>query len=91
MQEILVRAYLHRMNYLGSRRERFGFKIVVIQNDLFLCPCLMTTHSYVTVEDFIVHRSTKRSQIEKNGTKEITMQGCSYDPKGSFGSEKVGG
>ena len=36
------------------------------------------------------HRSTKRGQIEKTGTKEITMQGCSYDPKGSFGSEKVG-
>ena len=38
-----------------------------------------------------VHRSTKMGQIEKTGTKEITMQGCSYDPKGSFGSEKVGG
>ena len=37
------------------------------------------------------HRSTKMGQIEKTGTKEITMQGCSYDPKGSFGSEKVGG
>ena len=37
------------------------------------------------------HRSTKRGQIEKTGTKEITIQGCSYDPKGSFGSEKVGG
>ena len=37
-----------------------------------------------------VHRSTKRGQIEKTGTKEITIQGCSYDPKGSFGSEKVG-
>ena len=40
---------------------------------------------------FSVHRSTKMGQIEKTGTKEITMQGCSYDPKGSFGSEKVGG
>ena len=37
------------------------------------------------------HRLTKMGQIEKTGTKEITMQGCSYDPKGSFGSEKVGG
>ena len=37
------------------------------------------------------HCLTKMGQIEKTGTKEITMQGCSYDPKGSFGSEKVGG
>ena len=45
-----------------------------------------------TVVDFHKqHRSTKMGQIEKTGTKEITMQGCSYDPKGSFGSEKVGG
>jgi len=38
-----------------------------------------------------MHPSTKRGKIEKNGTKEITMPGCSYDPKGSFGGEKVGG
>ena len=35
------------------------------------------------------HPSTKRGQIEKNGTQEIIMQGCSYGPKGSFGGEKV--
>ena len=39
----------------------------------------------------VPHASTKRDQIEKTCTKEITMQRCSYDPKGSFGSEKVGG
>ena len=43
------------------------------------------------VEFVTSQRSTKMGQIEKNGTKAITMEGCSYDPKGSFGSEKVWG
>ena len=47
--------------------------------------------SKVQVNRTMKHRSTKRGQIEKTGTKETTMEGCSYDPKGSFGSEKVGG
>ena len=33
----------------------------------------------------------KKGSNKKTGTKEITMQGCLYDPKGSFGTEKVGG
>ena len=50
---------------------------------------LLTCKSKDTLQNG--HRSTKRGQIEKKFTKEITMQGRSYDPKGSFGSEKMGG
>ena len=50
----------------------------------------MLTNVNELFEHTLPHRSTKRGQIEKTGTKEITIQGCSYDPKGSFGSEKVG-
>ena len=52
LQEKLVRAYLHRMNNLGSRRVLFGFKIVPFLKMISFCA--LFDYTQLTVKDFLV-------------------------------------